>query len=119
MLGTPPVHREGSLPRVRRLVNHISGSGVLASRPPTATHGVAYQRARKDKGRSLGATGLTKLARMGTWSKPWVCGKGLQRTAWEPLADSGRGDFIYMRNVFGNMQCRISTLPAGPHSRGF
>jgi len=24
----------------------------------------------------------------GVWSKPWVCGKGLQRTAWEPLTDS-------------------------------
>ena len=24
----------------------------------------------------------------GVWSKPWVCGKRLQRTAWKPLADS-------------------------------
>jgi hypothetical protein len=22
------------------------------------------------------------------WSKSWVCGEGLQRTAWEPLTDS-------------------------------
>jgi hypothetical protein len=38
-----------------------------------------------------------------------VCGKGLQRTAWEPLADVGCAVHS-MRDVVGKVQSRISTL---------
>jgi hypothetical protein len=45
-----------------------------------------------------------------------VCGKGLQRTAWEPLADLGC-TVHSMRAVRGNVQCRISTLTVVPDLR--
>jgi hypothetical protein len=38
-----------------------------------------------------------------------VCGKGLQRTAWEPLADLGCRVHS-MRDVLRDVQCRISAL---------
>ena len=41
-----------------------------------------------------------------------VCGKGLQRTAWEPLADLGCRVHS-MRDVLRDVQCRISALAIG------
>jgi hypothetical protein len=44
----------------------------------------------------------------GVWSKPWVCGKRLQRTAWEPLADSVGTLFITCATCSGT--CNVAYL---------
>jgi len=110
---TPPEHRDDSLPRVRCRVNQIHGSAIRAyCRVGSSRHPIELQK----KGRSLGTTGLLYLVRVGVWSKPWVCGKGLQRTAWEPLADLECA-LHSMRDVLRNVQRRISALTAVPHLR--
>jgi hypothetical protein len=71
-----------------------------------------HSRSRKDEGRSLGTTGLSQSVRvsvveaLGVW-------EGLQRTAWEPLAGQCGCGLHNMREVFRDVQCRISALTTG------
>ena len=83
ILRTPPAHREDSLPRVRCWVNQIHGVPQLAT--AAAQGGCLSMGTRKDKAdRWERPASLNQSA----WdlSRSLGCvGKGLQRTAWEPL----------------------------------
>jgi hypothetical protein len=80
------VHREDSIPRVRRWVNRIHGlqlaiaaaqGGCLSMEPEKIRPIAGNDRPFLISPRGSAVEALD------------VCGKGLQRTAWEPLADLG------------------------------
>ena len=86
MLRTPPVHREGSLPRVRRLVNHIYGSAIRRQARLLQRRGLPFNGTRKDERPVAGYDRPSLISPRGSLVEALgVCGKGLQRTAWEPL----------------------------------
>jgi hypothetical protein len=109
MLRTPPVHRQGSLPRVRRLVNAFVVPQLVSVRAYCSAGACLSMEPGKMKGRSLGTTGLSLAVRVGVWSKPWVC---VGRRFNERLGNRcglGMRRLRSMRDGLGDMQCRIST----------
>jgi hypothetical protein len=100
------VHREDSLPRVMRWVNQIHGSaprhcccaGWLSITEPEKIRPIAGN----DRPILISPRGSAVEALS-------VCGKGLQRTAWEPSADVGC-EVHSMSDVLRDVQCRISAL---------
>jgi hypothetical protein len=79
------VHRENSIPRVRRWVNQIHDL-QLAIAAAQGGLSVEPEKIRPIAGNDrpfLISPGGSAVEALG------VCGKGLQRTAWEPLADLG------------------------------
>ena len=107
MLRTPPEHREDPLPKVRCWVNEIHGFGI--ARTPAwecSRHPLEPQKMKADRWER------SAFSMSSAWESSrsqGVCGKGLQRTAWEPLADIGC-TVDSMCDAAGKVQWRISTL---------
>ena len=108
MLRTPPGHREDSLPRVGCWVNQIHGSETGAyPRTMVAT----------SSNRKTGRWERPAVSISSAWESSRSHGcvwEGLQRTAWEPLADIGC-TLHSTRNVTGKMQWRISPCLFSPN----
>jgi hypothetical protein len=100
------VHREDSIPRVGRWVNQIHGS---ATRDCYAKGGCLSVEPEKMRPIAGNDRPILISPRGSVVEALSVCGKGLQRTAWEPLADFGV-PVDSMPNVLRDVQCRISAL---------
>jgi len=114
MLRTPPVHREDSIPRVRRWVNQIHGS---ATRERCCEGWLPFNGTRKDE-----ADRWERSAYLN--QSVWECSRSLERV-WEGASTNGLGTvgglgcaLHSMRDEAGKVQWRISTLTAVPHLRG-
>jgi hypothetical protein len=81
------VHREDSIPRVRRRVNQIHGS---ATGDCHCEGWLPFNGTRKIRPIAGNDRPILISPRGSVVEALSVCGKGLQRTAWEPLADSER-----------------------------
>jgi len=80
------VHREDCLPRVRRWVNKIHGPQLAIA---TAKGGCLSMEPEKIRPIAGNDRPILISPRGSVVEALSVCGKGLQRTAWEPLADFG------------------------------
>jgi hypothetical protein len=100
------VHREPSLPRVGCWVNKIHGPQLAIAAARGSCLSMEPEKIRPIAGNDRP---ILVSPRGSVVEALGVCGKGLRRTAWEPLADFGvRSDS--MSDVRGDVQCRISTL---------
>ena len=100
------MHREHSIPRVRRWVNKIHGPQLAIAAARAGCLSLEPEKIRPIAGNDRP---ILISPRGSVVEALGVCGKGLQRTAWEPLADLGCAVHS-MRDVVGKVQCRISAL---------
>ena len=100
------MHREDCLPRVGRWVNQFHGS---ATSDCHCEGWLPFNGTRKDEADRWERPAYLISPRGSVVEALSVCGKGLQRTAWEPLADLGCRVHS-MRDVLRDVQCRISAL---------
>ena len=80
------MHREDSIPRVRRWVNQFHGS---ATGDCHCEGRLPFNGTRKDEADRWERSAYLNQSVWSVVEALGVCGKGLQRTAWEPLADLG------------------------------